>query len=100
MRFLPLVLVTKSIPPLSPNAISADWVHQRRCCVRWFEMPSPNNKLISLEWTVAMVTRCSTKKELHPGPHLTHQVRCVHVLVSFCVTTFPDENHLNYDKKL
>lgn len=39
MRFIPLVLVTKSILPLSANAISADWIHQRRCCVRWFVRP-------------------------------------------------------------
>ena len=81
MRFIPLVLVTKSIPPLSANAISADWIHQRRCCVRCFERPPfTDNKLISLEWPVVIVTRCKP-------PHLT--------VGQVCVTAFPDENHQN-----
>lgn len=46
MRFIPLVLVTRSIPPCphSANAISADWIHQRRCCVRGFHGLPPSSR--------------------------------------------------------
>lgn len=65
MIFIPLVLVTKSIPPVSANAISADWIHQRRCCVRGFSgPPSADNQLISSEWPVVMVTGANPLTEL------------------------------------
>lgn len=74
----------RSIPPLSANAISADWIHRRRCCVGWFErLPLRRQQTHQFRVASCHGDQVQTLKSLspHPTPHLTVGQVCVHAFV-------------------